>query len=1008
MKLAAHKSLVIFIVIVIINSTPGLSQDFQKTEKGITERMKHWDNPLSEWKHIGKVKLDSVKEGDDRGSLKLYFSTALSYYPLREDNVSVFNESVRDALGRKYRKYKSESISNGFRIEELIPNIYRKNIPVDSSRISPESSVKPVVVKKSGNPQPLKGLYGKSIALWHSHGYYFEMNLDRWEWQRARLFGVVEDISVMGYVLPYLTPMLENAGASVFLPRERDTQLNEVIVDNDKSSGASEVVLQPSSQPQVVNEGFVLIDTLFQGINPFKKGTALILKNDSATYVPEFPDEGDYSVSVSWPMTPENSNEVKYTVFHTGGKTEFAADQTIGGGTWIHLGKFHFNKGKDPLSGSVRISPGDKGNRQIGLDAVRFGGGMGNVARRPSRDINANQRSVNETSIAEKTGSVVQPSQFSWKLSNKPRYLEGSRYWLQYAGMPDTLVYSPNIYKNDYNDDYQSRGGWVNYLMADPGTSGKGLGIPLDLSLAFHTDAGITPGDSIIGTLSIYSTAAENGKFPDGSSRMASRDLSDIIQTQIVNDLRTQYNPEWTRRGIWDRSYSEARKPNVPAMLLELLSHQNLADQRFGLDPRFRFSVCRAVYKGILRYLSYVENREYAVQPLNVNNFAISLQGGKMVRLTWEPGIDTLEVTAKPDRYRVYMRTGNNGFDNGFIVDKPFAEIGLASFDTIYSFKVTAINEGGESFPSEILSVGLRENDPAPVLVVNGFDRISGPEWFDDQNKMAGVAWWKDRGVADGFDISAVGDQYDFDRKSPWLDDDAPGWGASFADMEGRVIPGNSFDFSYVHGRAIMEAGHSFFSVSDEYFCSGNLSISGLKTIDLIFGEEKSIPSFLNPEKADFKIYTPEFMKKISEASEAGINIFISGAYIGSELIPAGDSAAIKFAAKYLHFSHRTGNAVNNGSVCSTDYAKPDFSLKFGFNTLYSPAIYSVESPGAIEASGKGAICSLRYTQNNTSAGVAFKGAAKTFAMGFPFETIIEEKERNLLMKQILDFFEKE
>ena len=195
--------------------------------------------------------------------------------------------------------------------------------------------------------------------------------------------------------------------------------------------------------------------------------------------------------------------------------------------------------------------------------------------------------------------------------------------------MPDTLVYSPNSNKNDYNDDYMSRGLWVNYLMgsqpdnAEKGQS-AGLGLPIDLSLGFHTDAGITPNDSIIGTLAIYSTGADNGKFPDGKSRMASRDLSDIIQTQIVNDIRLQYNPKWTRRAIWDRPYAEARRPNAPAMLLELLSHQNLADQKFGLDPRFRFAVSRAIYKGILKYLAYTENRPYVVQPLPVSNFAIN------------------------------------------------------------------------------------------------------------------------------------------------------------------------------------------------------------------------------------------------------------------------------------------------------------------------------------------------------------------------------------------------
>ncbi len=89
------------------------------------------------------------------------------------------------------------------------------------------------------------------------------------------------------------------------------------------------------------------------------------------------------------------------------------------------------------------------------------------------------------------------------------------------------------------------------------------------------------------------------------------------------------FDPEWTRRGFWDKPYSEARRPNVPGMLLELLSHQNLADMKYNLDPRFRFAVSRSVYKGILKYLSYVENREYAVQPLPVNGFAIMPVTGK-------------------------------------------------------------------------------------------------------------------------------------------------------------------------------------------------------------------------------------------------------------------------------------------------------------------------------------------------------------------------------------------
>ena len=56
------------------------------------------------------------------------------------------------------------------------------------------------------------------------------------------LFCTTEDLYTQTLVVPYLIPMLENAGANVFTPRERDWQRNEVIVDNDqRSSGYLEV-----------------------------------------------------------------------------------------------------------------------------------------------------------------------------------------------------------------------------------------------------------------------------------------------------------------------------------------------------------------------------------------------------------------------------------------------------------------------------------------------------------------------------------------------------------------------------------------------------------------------------------------------------------------------------------------------------------------------------------------------------------------------------------------------
>ena len=54
-----------------------------------------------------------------------------------------------------------------------------------------------------------------------------------WELQRPRLFCTTEDLFTQSFVIPYIIPMLENAGAIVYTPRERDWQRNEVIVDND-------------------------------------------------------------------------------------------------------------------------------------------------------------------------------------------------------------------------------------------------------------------------------------------------------------------------------------------------------------------------------------------------------------------------------------------------------------------------------------------------------------------------------------------------------------------------------------------------------------------------------------------------------------------------------------------------------------------------------------------------------------------------------------------------------
>ncbi|MDM8001343.1 MAG: hypothetical protein QUS66_00305 [Bacteroidota bacterium] len=1002
MRISHPLHLLLFTILFLASGHQSYGQKAARTERLAVSRLEKWESPVRVGVLPELFKIDSIKLDEPQKAINIYFPVTASYNPIREETLSALVSSVRSTLGKKFAGYSVNMYSNGFSLESLIPNYFRSTMAEDGSRISPASEGRPRLITRTGIVAPEKGLDGRYIALWHSHGYYFDMPLDRWEWQRAKLFGTVEDLSVMAYVLPYLTPMLENAGAYVLLPRERDIQVNEIIVDNDRSTGASRFVLQIPGEPETVGRGFLMKDTLFTGDNPFMSGTSLKIAGGSAMFVPEIHEKGWYGVTLSYPHISGYKGKVSVKVTHTGGVSEYIVDQSLGGGTWLWLGSFLFDTGADPSRGSVTVSGLDGSGALI--DAVRFGGGMGNVARRPAESIVSNQWSLNAGSQPSSAEAAVVTREHSWKISGKPRFLEAARYWLQYAGMPDSLVYSPNRGKNDYNDDYMSRADWVNYLVRRPDNAGTtGMGLPVDLSFAFHTDAGVTPGDSIIGTLGIYSTLTNGGKFPDGTSRLANRDLTDIVQTQVTEDIKVLFNPDWTRRAMWDKSYYEARKPDVPAMLLELLSHQNLADQRYGFDPRFRFHVSRAVYKGILRYLADASGNEYVVQPLPVSHFSIEPVEGKKVRLSWQPVSDPLESTANPSSYKVYMRRGDGGFDNGTPVTGTSFVTDLPAYGTVYSFRITAVNAGGESFPSEELAVGINPDADGKVLIVNGFDRISGPSWFD-RGGMAGVAWWDDRGVADRYNFISTGDQYDFERKSPWTDDDNAGWGASYSNDEGRVIPGNTFDFTRVHGLSVLAAGKSFFSVSDEVFTADGYDLSRWCAVDLLFGEEKTTASAFWPDRKDFRIYTPEFIRALERMREGSVPVFMSGSYPGTDLVMAADTALASKVKKLLHFAPRTGHAVRTGGMSATDIAAPDFTGKIDFNTGISDMIYAAESPDAIEPYGRQSSTAFRYRENNTSAAVMYSGEVRSFVMGFPFETILLQGERDILMKQILDF----
>lgn len=947
------------------------------------------------------TKIDTIFTSPIDKKLYVKFNAPFGYRPLREADIAAIYDACRKRLQYVYPGYQLSIYGDGYPIEQLVPNYFRsdsanydrKRMPVADKRGKP-------ITRNVNKPfQPASGLFNRNIALWHSHGWYYEHKSQRWEWQRARVFQTVEDLLPGAFVLPYLVPMLENAGANVFLPRERDLQSNEAIVDNDSASSGQyqEFASSEIHQWQTGDSGFAIGSLPYtEGINPFQLGTTREVRADSiasakAIWFPVIPADGKYAVYIAYAAGPDRADDAEYIVRHSGGHTTFHVNQQIGGSTWIYLGSFHFQQGAGVDSASVELNNRSKRTGAIiSADAVRFGGGMGNVAR---------------------NGST----------SERPRFMEGARYYLQFAGMPDSLVYNvTNKPENDYIDDYRSRGEWVNFLRGAPfgpnrDRDAAGLNIPIDLSLAFHTDAGRTSNDTTIGTLMIYTIDDAKGEdvFPDQMSRLSNRDLGDIMQTQIVDDLRRTYDPAWNRRNLWNRPYSESFRPNVPAILLELLSHHNFLDMKFALDPRFRFDASRSIYKGMLKFLASQHQKEYTVQPLPVSHFRTEFYGENSVRLRWQAVADSLEPSAIPDRYIVYSRReGGGGFDNGVLTELPELIIPNLAPGEIYSFKVTAVNDGGESFPSEILSVCRLANEKAPVLIVNGFDRVAPPATLESET-MKGFADFWDQGVADRYDMNYIGSQFGFATVSPWTNDEAPGHGASHANFETRILPGNTHDFPHVHGLAIRAAGYSFISSSDEAVMDSLIPLQPYPLVDLILGEEKETDWPKPVREKQFEAFPARLQERIRAYCQAGGNMLISGAYVGSDLFrkkkPRRNSADpphpdVLFGIEILKMSQLTNHADKSGQVQSIDSVFFPQEEILQYNTGYHPEIYTVEAPDALMPIGEYARTIGRYKESNMSAGIAYDGTYRLVILGFPFETIISADQRQRLMTNICRF----
>ena len=550
--------------------------------------------------------------------------------------------------------------------------------------------------------QPLGALSGKVVYVSAGHGFTWSQVLDRWATQRGNTHGVVEDLVSAEAIDHYLVPYLRNAGAQVFTVREHDLQTEMVIVDAEPGGATSldgaGAYEESGGWTDSVVPGFKAGLAPYQGqAAPFAEGGNRVIATVSgqptawARWTPEVPENGHYIVYVSYSQDASRAHDAHYAVTHTGGTTHLRVNQERHGSTWVELGRFHFSE----AVGSVTLyndSIGEPGD-WISADAVRFGGGHGDVARGTGN------------------GAADSPT------SLRPRWEESSRYYSQFSGAP------PSVYDksgDDHSDDVGNRSryaAWQN----EPGEDA--------VYVAWHTNA----PDGGRGTSTwVYGPNSPNGDYiftgVDGSDLLAQ-----LIHQEILGDVRATWLPDWKDRGLlsaWFGELNPSHNPEMPAALVEVAFHATAADVDYLAEPRFRQTVARAYMQAIIRYFATRDGFEPVLPPDTPRALSVQADpGAGGLRVAWlPPDADDEDVGGDPpETYLVYRSSNGHGFDDGTPVE-PGAQSLLVTDVTPGTpvwFRVAAVNEGGVSLPTATIgAVPPCPGQPADGLAVMGFYRL--------------------------------------------------------------------------------------------------------------------------------------------------------------------------------------------------------------------------------------------------------------------------------------------
>ncbi len=323
-----------------------------------------------------------------------------------------------------------------------------------------------------------------------------------------------------------------------------------------------------------------------------------------------------------------------------------------------------------------------------------------------------------------------------------------------------------------------------------------------------------------------------------------------------------------------------------------------------------------------------------SIPPFEPSHFFVLAQGGGTVSLGFRavPGASGYLVSKSLDGVH---------FDSGTLVPDTLAVFRSLQPDTIYYFRVQAVNAAGKSEPTEVLAASTLRATPH-FLVVNGFDRMGGTK--------------------------------------------------------------NTRDFIRQHAQALWPRRVAFSSCSNEALESGIVKLTDFASVDWILGEEGTETESFSPrEQILVAEFLKNGGNLFVSGSEIGYDLVEKGTADDKAFYRNFLKAEfISDRAGRVHQASGTANGIfhdllhiqfDDGTHGGYDVDYPDGFKPEGGSILalvYDGVNYQTQGGAGIQYAGP--------FDNGTRPG-------HLVYLGFPFEMIVDSTQRVSVMARVLDFF---